>query len=620
MTQPNTVSLDSGTVGNLFLLNLKNLPVNVSDSVTTTRLSFGTDQVSEISFDIEDPGLTFMTAGLFKVDPALPSKLDYQQHKLIVAAIEVNGGATGLGGISIQARSRIMHNLKRRRGAHSLKNISATEYIRRELRSIGVTDFVGQDTSIRKQIARDVPKEAQAPEQGQNYPSAFTTCQRLAQEEGFLFFERVGRIVFAQPSWLLKRDQTFTEVVWQNGADNLRPLAHPVCRVSADNPVLVEITLEMPWNRNAEFYPGDKVRLRGVPGFNGVYLIASVSLDLTRSGNLTVEARSAIDPIVEKTDSNFTVRGVGKYKEVVDWARDAGWSGADLQIAVAIAIAESGGNPRAISPPNTAPGPAQGSRDYGLFQINEYYHVFDKVLILGGQLNAKQAFSIYKAAGNKFTPWSTFKYGQYKDKMDEAASALETTINPGTLVGSGEYTPGKGSTPGTSVIPSRFIESPAGRGWGDHGLSSSQLTLVNIPGIPLRVRTEAAPLFKELIRLLIANGHNHLTSSGGYNNKLIPGSNVWSNHAWGLAVDLDAAHNPYGSRLITDMPKNVREIAHSLGMRWGGDYKRIKDAMHFEIMLSRNDAIAHAKTIGLTRTVTGPTNPVRQSGSGRGGV
>jgi hypothetical protein len=65
-----------------------------------------------------------------------------------------------------------------------------------------------------------------------------------------------------------------------------------------------------------------------------------------------------------------------------------------------------------------------------------------------------------------------------------------------------------------------------------------------------------------------------------------------SNHSWGTALDVNAASNPYRrDRLITDMPdgmiKEIRALKTKGGVtvfRWGGDYRSVKDAMHFEIM------------------------------------
>lgn len=84
--------------------------------------------------------------------------------------------------------------------------------------------------------------------------------------------------------------------------------------------------------------------------------------------------------------------------------------------------------------------------------------------------------------------------------------------------------------------------------------------------------------------------------TGAYNCRKITGGNNYSLHAYGIAVDYNWQTNPYGKRLITDMPpamvEEIKNIALPDGtkiLRWGGDYSRNKDAMHFEIVVSPQD-------------------------------
>lgn len=145
------------------------------------------------------------------------------------------------------------------------------------------------------------------------------------------------------------------------------------------------------------------------------------------------------------------------------------------------------------------------------------------------------------------------------------------------------------------------------RGWGPPGCTATQLVRIAMPGLidhppyfPVRVRREVAPLFRELIAWLVAERAERgltTTSSGGYNKRLIAGTNQWSNHSWGLAVDLDAATNPYRSPLRTDMPPGTSAKARSLGMRWGGDYTGKPDPMHFEFMGTPADAARLVRSI-----------------------
>jgi len=132
------------------------------------------------------------------------------------------------------------------------------------------------------------------------------------------------------------------------------------------------------------------------------------------------------------------------------YAADAGFTddpgSPDLTIATAVALAESGGNPEAIHH-NT-----NGSTDYGTWQINSVH----AALLAAHQpwsdpaKNAAMAFAVFKAAGFRWTPWSTFTSGRYRAFMTVAATAVDhgqwVTLNPGDTL---------------SGIASKFLHDPA---------------------------------------------------------------------------------------------------------------------------------------------------------------
>lgn len=95
--------------------------------------------------------------------------------------------------------------------------------------------------------------------------------------------------------------------------------------------------------------------------------------------------------------------------------------------------------------------------------------------------------------------------------------------------------------------------------------------------------------------------------TGAYNCRRITGGVGFSLHAFGpgdrfrfwngvtiataLAVDINWQTNPYGRRLVTDMPpamidriERIRTRSGDRVWRWGGRYTTNKDAMHFEIV------------------------------------
>jgi hypothetical protein len=98
------------------------------------------------------------------------------------------------------------------------------------------------------------------------------------------------------------------------------------------------------------------------------------------------------------------------FSDLQTLASNAGFSGDDANTAAAIALAESGGNPSAIGDVDITPG---GS--IGLWQINLKAHPeYNATQLKDPATNAAAAFSIYQAAGNAFTPWSTFNSGAYE--------------------------------------------------------------------------------------------------------------------------------------------------------------------------------------------------------------
>lgn len=68
---------------------------------------------------------------------------------------------------------------------------------------------------------------------------------------------------------------------------------------------------------------------------------------------------------------------------------------------------------------------------------------------------------------------------------------------------------------------------------------------------------------------------------GCYNFRSVRGASHLSMHAYGAAIDFDAAHNPLGAE-NGRMPMEVVAIFKAEGWRWGGDYHGRKDPMHFE--------------------------------------
>lgn len=145
------------------------------------------------------------------------------------------------------------------------------------------------------------------------------------------------------------------------------------------------------------------------------------------------------------------------------------------------------------------------------------------------------------------------------------------------------------------------------RGWGP-ACSGTKVVLTRADGLKLPVRAELADLIGMLIDLgEYATGYDVTPGeTWGAACRKIAGTDTWSNHAWGLAVDVNAPRNPmasadwhrrnargtrpFGLALVCDIPEAFIDLWEDHGFRWGGRYGSRPDPMHFEFLGTPHDA------------------------------
>lgn len=111
------------------------------------------------------------------------------------------------------------------------------------------------------------------------------------------------------------------------------------------------------------------------------------------------------------------------------------------------------------------------------------------------------------------------------------------------------------------------------------------------------VRPAAVDAVKALNACLVAAGYQtRAGDTGAFNCRPITGGSGYSLHAYGIALDINWATNPYGPVLRTDMPRSMVDAIQAIRTnngrqvwRWGGSYSGNKDAMHYEIVCTPAD-------------------------------
>ena len=137
------------------------------------------------------------------------------------------------------------------------------------------------------------------------------------------------------------------------------------------------------------------------------------------------------------------------------------------------------------------------------------------------------------------------------------------------------------------------------RGWYEEYLCNPQLMLGWLfPGWsnPLLVAAPTVPVWEAFTQLMSASGYLFRESAGGtYSCRKISGSDSYSLHSYGLAVDLNPSKNPQGSPQRDDYPEGFVESAEAIScgngaqcLSWGGRWDN-PDSMHWQINCSPAD-------------------------------
>src|SRR6266542_3216613 len=122
-----------------------------------------------------------------------------------------------------------------------------------------------------------------------------------------------------------------------------------------------------------------------------------------------------------------------------------------------------------------------------------------------------------------------------------------------------------------------------GGGWPQPRTDRIVTAVCGVNRIKLPVRTEIAALVQHLVTdLERQHGPFHPDQCWGFANRAIRGTEVPSNHSWGLAIDLDAPANPMTTnpRAAHTIGSSPAEMRARHGSRGGGANAAPKDNMH----------------------------------------
>ena len=120
-----------------------------------------------------------------------------------------------------------------------------------------------------------------------------------------------------------------------------------------------------------------------------------------------------------------------------------------------------------------------------------------------------------------------------------------------------------------------------------------------VQGVRIQCHRDVATAVKALGRVFEAHDYAvRQGDTGAYNCRRITAGKGHSLHSFGIAVDVNWNSNPFrkDNVLVTDMPQvmvrnvlRIRTVNDTQVWGWGGNYRTVKDAMHYEVVCAPAD-------------------------------
>jgi hypothetical protein len=150
-------------------------------------------------------------------------------------------------------------------------------------------------------------------------------------------------------------------------------------------------------------------------------------------------------------------------EQIAQHAYEAGFRGRDLEVAVAVALAESDGRTRV--PGDVGIQDRKWGPSVGLWQIRSLHadrgtgRVRDELANRDPATNARHARAVWRERGGTFLAWTAYTSGRYRERLDTARRAARS-VREGSVVGvvrGGRGSLGSGGGRGTDGRSGRIV-------------------------------------------------------------------------------------------------------------------------------------------------------------------
>lgn len=267
----------------------KSLSKQLTEACISANLSASISQVTELKLSFQDS----RTSTLFRGGRLSNGKtISYGSWSTTVAKISVSGGSGGPE-MRVSALSRGVTKLRKATGSKNWGKRDVASWVKGQAKWAGFKHWIVQPGLGKRTIVRAKPD-------GDKRESSWDVLSDLAKELGVWLFEYGNTLVFAKPTWLVKRpNQTIISLSWSDWDTYSGALAGmPEYEDDADSDLEESLKFQLVSKDADSAKPGQTVRIggSGVGPMRGTWIITSVSFPMTRGEAVNVTCQRPINP------------------------------------------------------------------------------------------------------------------------------------------------------------------------------------------------------------------------------------------------------------------------------------------------------------------------------------
>ena len=272
-----TTSVDSLKIG-----EIGEKVVEIRESITSLSYDLSADMVSQITVRVHDPSFEMYKNNYFMIGRTV----DYLSQLFEISNVDIIHDKTD--SVNFVARLQATQKMRRDRGQMSFGQISPSTFASMMAKKFDLDEFM-EDSAVDGTIVREHTDKKDE--------STFDVLRRLASALDFRFFEAKGVLYFASEEFIVANTDSFTVNIPSNEIDPYFGSKVTVKR-STDSKKSATSQLSLVQNSSSlSIYPGASFEIKGVPHFEGKFMVDRVSF---RSGPTSIVSVSGTN--VEDSD------------------------------------------------------------------------------------------------------------------------------------------------------------------------------------------------------------------------------------------------------------------------------------------------------------------------------